>query len=157
MKSAHRLHTLGKGYLLSWVAYVLLLISFACTIRAERREGCTINASDKAFFEQIRNAILKDDIDWLANSITYPIVLRPNGRKIAVSNKRDLKKRAKLILNEHLKSLVSTQYPDTLFKNWQGVMIGDGEIWFSEVVDKEQEKQGWVFRIIAINLNTAPI
>jgi hypothetical protein len=150
MKIGDLFHSWGERFLLPLAANVLLLVSCACTVQAEE-SFYPITTSDKAFFEQIRNSILTDDIDWLAKSVAYPIVLRPAGNEIAVRNKHDLKKRSKLILNEHLKSVVRTQSPDTLFKNWQGVMIGDGEIWYSKIIEKGREKRGWVLRVIAIN------
>jgi len=150
MKTGDLLGYWGERSLLPLAAYVLLLVSCACTAQAEE-SFYPVTTSDKAFFEQIRNAILTDDIDWLANSIAYPIVLRLPGNEITVRNKHDLKKRSKLILNERMKSVVRTQSPDTLFKNWQGVMIGDGEIWYSMIIEKGREKRGWVLRVIAIN------
>jgi len=150
MKTGDLFHSWGERFLLPSAAYVLLLVSWA-SITWAQESFYPITPSDKALFGQIRNAILTDNIDWLANSVSYPTVLRPGGHEIRVSSKRALKKRAKLFLNEHLKSIVRTQSPDTLFKNWQGVMIGDGEIWFSEVVEKGQKQRGWMFRVIAIN------
>ena len=156
MKTAELFHNCGKHYLWFSAAYILLLAPCACTLRAE--EGIySITASDKDFFGQIRNAVLTDNIDWFAKAVAYPIALRSGGHEITVRNKQAFKKRAKLVFNEHLKSVVRSQSADTLFKNWQGVMIGDGVIWFSEVIEKGQKQQGWVFRIVAINLETAPL
>src|SRR6267142_4755031 len=84
-----------------------------------------LTASDKAFFDQIRKAVLSDDIEWFSKAVSYPIVLRPNSREIKVKNKRDLKEHARLIFTAQLKSTVQRQSSSSLFKNWQGVMVGN--------------------------------
>ncbi len=43
-----------------------------------------------------------------------------------------------------MKDAIAAQTYETLFANWQGVMIGNGELWFSGVEPP-------VVRIIAIN------
>jgi hypothetical protein len=49
-----------------------------------------------------------------------------------------------------VKGAVAKQTYATLFANWQGVSIGDGEIWFSGICSNEACKQQTV-RITAIN------
>ncbi|MEW5716956.1 hypothetical protein AB1462_32420, partial [Pseudomonas sp. SB113] len=49
------------------------------------------------------------------------------------------------IVTSKVKQAIAGQTYATLFANWQGVMIGDGELWFSGVGD------GNVVKITAIN------
>jgi hypothetical protein len=154
MQTIELFDTSRKRGLLFLAGYILSLITCGSTVRAD--EGIyPITASDRDFFREIRNAVLAQDIDRFANAVAYPIVLRSGRHEIIVRNKKALKKNAKLVFNEHLKPVVKSQSPDTLFKNWQGVMIGDGQIWFSKVIEDGQKQGSSVFRIVAINLGTA--
>jgi hypothetical protein len=112
-----------------------------------------ITASDKAFFEQIQEAILKDDIEWLSNSVSYPVDVHLNKRNLHLENREDFKKHASDIIDKDLKSVTRNQSANKLFKNWQGIKlkIGHGELWFSQV--GERSGLSWVYRITAINLN----
>lgn len=119
-------------------------------------EMYSVTASDKAFFEQIRKAILTDDAEWFSGAVSYPIELHLKKGTLHLARKADLKKHASLIFDERLKSLVRNQSASSLFKNWQGVMIGDGELWFSEVGAKTGQEGGlaWEYRITALNFDT---
>jgi hypothetical protein len=108
----------------------------------------SVTAADKDFFRQIRRAILVDDVEWLSKAMSYPAVLDTSTGKVKLRNANDFKKHAKLILSSQLKSVVRNQSPDALFKNWQGVMAGDGEVWFDQEKTKKEER--WVHRIHAL-------
>ncbi len=111
-----------------------------------------VTASDKAFFVQVRKAILTNDIRWLSEAVSYPIVLKSGKTEYKLQNKEDFAAHASLILTAHLKTTVQNQSPESLFKNWQGVKIGTGEIWFSEVAETTGNEKTWVQRIIGINV-----
>lgn len=100
----------------------------------------------------MRKAVLGNDVKWLSEAMSYPIVLKSGESRYTLQNTNDFALHASVILTPHLKSTVQNQSPDTLFKNWQGVMVGKGEIWFSEVAENNGKETTWVQRIIAINL-----
>lgn len=119
---------------------------------ADKRESSPmypITAQDKAFLERIQKAVLTNDVEWLSGVVSYPIVLKQNDKGITLKNSDDFKKYSASILTPYLKSAVQNQSPDSLFKNWRGVMIGNGVIWFSGI--KEQPDEDWKDRIIGIN------
>jgi hypothetical protein len=131
---------------------VFLVLSFVAPQSKADLHEFSISASDKTFFEQIRTAVLADDVEWFSEAVHYPIVLRPSNGEIKINNKKDFKKHATLVFTTLLKSTLQNQSPDSLFKNWQGVMIGNGEIWFSKVGEKTENGIVWTYRIIGINL-----
>jgi hypothetical protein len=112
--------------------------------------------ADKAFFQQIKTAILNNDTNWLSSAISYPITIKTDRRSFRLRKKRDFNAHAALLLTPHFKAVVQQQSPDSLVKNWAGIMIGDGEIWFSKVEEISGTGIVWVYRIIAFNLPTAP-
>lgn len=128
-----------------------MLIGFVAS--PSQTEMYPITTSDKAFFESIRNAILANDVEWLSIAVSYPIVLRSSKGEFKLENKGDLKARFTLIATPRVKSVVRNESPASLFKNWQGVMVGNGEIWFSEIAQTdEQGHQRWVQKIVALNI-----
>ena len=135
------------------VTMVFLIVSFLALQSEADLHYYPITVSDKAFFEKIKKAVLADDDEWFSGVVvSYPFVLRLGKAEIKLKNKADFKEHAALIFTTQLKSIVQKQSADSLFKNWQGIMIGNGEIWFSEVGEKTGNGNVWVYRIIGINL-----
>lgn len=132
------------------VTVVCLIFSFV--VFQTRADMYPVTAADKAFFKQVRKAVLTNDIKWLSEAVSYPLVLKTGKTEYKLKNKEDFAARAPLILTSHLKTTVQSQSPDSLFKNWQGVMIGNGEIWFSEVAETTAKEKTWAHRITRVNL-----
>lgn len=79
----------------------------------------------------IKNDILKNNWDALAEKISYPIVI--NG--IMVNNREDfLKLDIDGNLNQKFVDAINAETCRKMFCNWQGVRMGDtGQIWFANV------------------------
>jgi hypothetical protein len=116
----------------------------------------SITASDKAFFEQVRKAVLSDNMKSFAQLVSYPILIRTSKGDIKANNQNDLTKQSAIVLSERVKTVFRNQSADLLFKNWHGIMVGAGEIWFSEVAEKAGKNEHWVYRVIAINVTPEP-
>lgn len=56
------------------------------------------------------------------------------------------------IFSSALKGDVLHQSSESLFKNWQGVMIGNGDIWFSELGEMKGTNIVWRYQITTINV-----
>lgn len=128
----------------------------ACPVCMADADYWSISSGDKAFFEQIKKAVLADDFDWLSDAVDYPIELyfagerRLQPKSARIRTKAELKKYKSAIFCERLKCAVRNQSPDSLFKNWQGRMVGNGELWFDQRQNNGQTN--WTYRITAINL-----
>jgi hypothetical protein len=136
------------------IAFLIFLSALAsCMADADYY---SITSGDKAFFEQIKKAILTDDFESFAADVAYPIELYFGGerrlqpRSTRFRTKAELRKYKTAIFCERLKSAVRNQSADSLFKNWQGLMIGNGELWFDQVILEGQTN--WTYRIMAINI-----
>jgi len=130
----------------------MICLAFSLLPFQSRADIGSVTASDKAFFERLQTAVSANDIEWLSTVLSYPLVVHMGKAKYTLQNKDDFASHAKLILTPHLKLTVQSQSENSLFKNWQGVRIGDGEIWFSEVSQTIGSQRSWVKRIIGINL-----
>jgi hypothetical protein len=135
------------------ICIILASVLFGTFASSAGEDLYPVTASDKAFFKQVQKAVLVQNWEWVSAAVSYPIDVYLNKGTLRIATKEELKKRMPLIFGEHLKQVIRAQTEASLFKNWQGVMIGQGEIWFSEVEEKNQ-KDGRLTktqRIIAIN------
>lgn len=89
-----------------------------------------ISIEERAFFSEIRDAILSEDAKRLAGMVVYPQRLCIGGKVGVVKNQDEFEMGFSDIVNQRVRGAVLGQSPDQLFKNWRGVMVGDGEIWF---------------------------
>ena len=100
----------------------------------------------KAFFFKFKKAIDANDKIEISDMISYPLktqhrVIKSNSELVNFYDE---------VFPEALKTLIRNQKYANLFSNSQGFMIGNGEIWFSEVcVDKNCNQR--VVKIIANN------
>jgi len=56
-----------------------------------------VTVNGKAFFEQVRKAILVDDAGLLAKLISFPLTIRPDARSLKLENEAEVKKNSALI------------------------------------------------------------
>ena len=97
------------------------------------------------FAEEIKNDVLKHDWDALSEKISYPIAI--NGT--TVNNREDfLKLDIDGKLNQEFVEAIRAETCRKMFCNWQGVMMGDGQIWFDNVY---KGTGPWKLSIIGIN------
>ena len=63
-------------------------------------------------------------------------------------------KRYHEVFNENVIRAVTSQEADALFANWRGVMLGNGQVWFSGVCaaeDRGRPCADKVIRVITVN------
>ena len=83
------------------------------------------------------------NINTLSGMINYPIFAKISGERAEFTTSEDFIENFDLIFNEKIRTAINNVDYNNLFSNYQGVMIGDGEIWMS-IIDGEM-------KIIAIN------
>lgn len=104
----------------------------------------------KEFFFEMKKAVLNSDSLKVADLIKYPITIKINGKKTKIKNNREFLKHYSRIIDAHIIETVRNQKYAELFANYQGVMIGNGEIWFSGVC-LDPKCKNTVVKIIAVN------
>jgi hypothetical protein len=107
-----------------------------------------------AFIAELQNAIRDDDKAWLADHLHLPVNYFGKTDQIIRSKDWFLRHYPTLIGPE-LKQNVLAQKPEEYFKNYQGVMIGDGglNIWVEDFGD---EGAGIPARFEIITINNSP-
>ncbi|MFB9948577.1 hypothetical protein ACFFP0_06930 [Rhizobium puerariae] len=103
------------------------------------------HASYQQFFETLKKAVAADDKAAVASMVDYPFQARIGGKAVKIKDAAHFVNDYDKVVTSKVKQAVARQTYPTLFANWQGVSIGDGELWFSGVGAKNTVK------IIAIN------
>jgi hypothetical protein len=103
------------------------------------------------FIIELQKAIRNDDKTWLADHLHLPVNYFGKTKQVIRSKAWFLKHYA-TIVGPELKANVLKQDPDGYFKNYQGVMVGDGSrnIWLDNFGD-EGAGIPTRFEIITIN------
>jgi hypothetical protein len=99
----------------------------------------------RQFFETLQKAVASDDRAAVAALVAYPFQARVNGQAVKLRDAAHFVADYDKIVTPKVKHAIANQTYATLFANWQGVMIGDGEVWFSGVGSNN------TVNIIAIN------
>jgi hypothetical protein len=87
----------------------------------------------KVFIAALKKAVAADDRRKVASMIRYPIVIVAGGRSVLFSTPASLVASYNLVFTPLLKKLIAHAKPQEMFRNWQGAMIGRGEIWINTV------------------------
>ncbi|MGE5537817.1 MAG: hypothetical protein ACM30I_04315 [Gemmatimonas sp.] len=103
--------------------------------RAERTDPFALNDEDRAFLEQLQRAVAADDRSWVADQVRYPINVTLGGVRDFVLDRDEFLAHYDEIINARVRGAIMAQRFDALFKNWQGTMIGRGEVWFYHRLD----------------------
>ncbi|MFC4877025.1 hypothetical protein [Microbulbifer halophilus] len=82
--------------------------------------------------------------------VDYPFKARIDDRAVTIRDAAHFVEDYDKVFTSKVRKAVSSQTYPNLFANWQGVMIGDGEIWFGGICSDETCKQQTV-RITAVN------
>jgi hypothetical protein len=108
------------------------------------------DAAVEEFVSDVKKAVAKGDKIWLANNLFYPLKVRIS-EKLALNlkSKNQFLLQFDKIFTADFKSAVSKTYSHNHFNNYQGIMIGDGEIWINNALNATEAKP--MFQIIAIN------
>lgn len=109
----------------------------------------------EAFLTRLKDAVAAGDQRSVAAMIAYPLETRIAGLPVTLAAPEDVVRRYDQLFTPPVVAAIERQTFATLFANAEGVMIGDGEIWFSGICGDEACADATV-RIIAINPPVAP-
>jgi hypothetical protein len=107
-----------------------------------------ITPADKRFLASVVDAIKRKDITWIANHMIYPLSITSSNGAQVVTTKEEFQTILSRDFTDSIRAKILDAAKQSLFKNWQGIMVGDGLIWFSEYSDNENGP--WTYGIAAI-------
>jgi hypothetical protein len=104
-----------------------------------------------AFIVELQAAIRNDDKAWLADHLHLPVNYFGKTKQ-AIRSKDWFVKHYATVIGPELKANILKQDPNSYFKNYQGVMVGDGgrNIWLDDFGDEGAGVPAR-FEIITIN------
>ena len=108
------------------------------------------DAAVEQFVANVRKAISQGDKIWLAANLFCPLNVRVSEKLVLnLKSKNQFLLQYDKIFTTEFKSALSKTFSHNHFDNYQGVMIGDGEIWINNALNASEVKPQ--FQIIAIN------
>jgi hypothetical protein len=87
----------------------------------------------KAFIAALKKAVTADNRRKVASMIRYPIVILAGGRNVLFRGPSSLVASYDLVFTPRRKKSIAKARAGDLFSNWQGAMIGRGDIWIDTV------------------------
>lgn len=125
------------------ISVVLLAIpSMLGAPQAEKKSNChgstvedfspSLGPKARTFLASLTVAVRAGDKQKVAAMVQYPLnVNTDKGHRLVRSSSEFVRDYTHLFTPAIVKA-IQKQVPECLFANWQGVMIGDGEVWFEE-------------------------
>ena len=106
----------------------------------------------ETFFASLEEAIASDNRPKVASLVAYPLTVDLAEEPLTLRDEAEFVRAYDAVVTEAVKQVVADAEVATLFANWQGVRIGQGEVWFSGVYEEDDvEEQEYVLKITAIN------
>jgi len=128
------------------VAIFVAVVLIALPARAQsvpETQGCQNSTVDqlgsedfarksRAFLAEVQSAVAKGDKAKVATMISYPLLVNGSTSKTRIKTGAQFLSHYDRIFDEHVRQAIARQSAECLFGNYQGAMIGDGEVWFNE-------------------------
>ncbi|WP_379129734.1 hypothetical protein [Paenibacillus sp. sgz500958] len=110
--------------------------------------GIDDQAEFTAYFAKLQKAVKDNKPAEVAELISFPMNLNKDNKTYVIYTKDEFIKKYDRIFTSLVRDKLLAQQVDKLFVNYQGVMVGDGEVWIGE----RNNKLG----VIAVNIINNP-
>ena len=124
-----------------------IFFGFSAVLFAAEKPFYEITDGDRKFLADVLSAVARKDANWIAAHSAIPLVVEtPTGKKVVKTEKEF----ASLLESRFSIALCTKMQLDAtkpLFRNWRGIMLGDGVLWFEEC--KESDTAPWKHLILA--------
>lgn len=133
------------------IAFTLTLESI-CYASLDHRYSDFYGTDEDAekFMKDVKTAILNGDKEWIGDHVSYPLTTTLfKNKSITIKSKKQLLANFDLVFHQAFKDRIHASCVCNMFKNYQGVMLGNGEIWIYTTPNSTENK--YDFCIIAIN------
>ena len=124
------------------VAVFVILIAIVTPLLAATPNFYPISEADKKFLAEIADAVQKNDTNWIAEHMVYPLSIVEDNKKRIVTTREQFMPVISQKFTVELRANITAAAKKPLFKNWQGVMVGDGLVWFSEYQRDDKWRSG---------------
>jgi len=112
------------------------------------REGVATASKSRAFLAGLKAAIEAGDKEEVSKMMHYPLRLNTAAGNFQIRTRAEFLSRYNQIIDSEVIATIQDEMSSRcLFSNYQGFMIGDGQLWFQEISPGE-------FRVNTINLSS---
>ncbi|QNI37901.1 hypothetical protein [Edaphobacter albus] len=113
---------------------------------AEIDKSITDNIGDAAkfqtFFASLKQAVEKHDAAAVAAMVSYPITVNPRTKAaMTIRTPQSFITQYDKIMTPHIAEVITKQKYEDLFVNYQGAMLGSGEVWITGICKDKTCKQ----------------
>lgn len=91
------------------------------------------HAAYRRLFDDLQRAVAHDDRAGFATLVSYPIEVTIDGQTRTIADAEAFVSRYDEILTNEIRSTIQSQRYADVMVNWQGVMLGDGQVWLNGV------------------------
>lgn len=92
--------------------------------------GIDNDAAVEAFLRTLKTAVATNSRARTATLFHYPLRVNYSGRTRYIGDAQEFVRSYEALLTKPIRQALAEQRPEALFVNYQGVMIGDGVLWF---------------------------
>jgi hypothetical protein len=93
------------------------------------------------FMKHVKTSLLTNDKEWIAIHISYPINTKlANKKAITIKNKEQLIENFDQIFYPAFKEEIKSFCSCNMFNNYQGIMLGNGQIWMNNTPNSTDKK-----------------
>ncbi|ANS74685.1 hypothetical protein AWM70_08865 [Paenibacillus yonginensis] len=89
-------------------------------------------AAFTAYFAKLQKAVKDNKPEQVAELISYPMNLNKNNKTFLIYSKKDFVNKYDRIFTSAVRANLLAQQVDQLFVNYQGVRVGEGDLWIGE-------------------------
>lgn len=107
----------------------------ACPGSTVDNQGADIAEKSRAFLAALQTAVHDGDKTRVASMISYPLMVIHGNRRTRIKTNAQLLGKYDTIFDAPVQKAIAQQSAKCLFGNYQGAMIGNGEVWFSQQQD----------------------
>ena len=123
---------------------ILTIIKYAY---ANENQGQALTENEIEFFEKLKKAITDNDKNWIAENLNYPLKINVKDYDKIIKSEAEFSSIYNNVFNCNVRFAITQQSIKTLFKNWSGVMIGSGEVWFIETINESGDVKLYITAI----------
>ena len=128
--------------MLKLIAGLMLAVCLAAAPAMAQSDADTDAAIDNALgdhtvyraaFDAIQEAVAEDDAAGFAQWVSYPIKVVADGEEMTIADEAQFVEHYDSIMTDEIRTAVTEQTWATLFVNYQGLMLGNGQVWLNGV------------------------
>jgi len=103
-------------------------------------------------FHQLQTAVARGDRKSAARLMEYPLNVdwaKPGARKfhsVEIQSQSEFIRKYRWIMTPKLQAIILKSKPSDLWSSWRGVAVGQGDVWFEQLINSPKIKIRSLFR-----------